>query len=125
MTEPSSSPAGENYVTLRVYFDGRIDNLEKLVNTRLEANALAVTAALRSNQMAIDKAEATVNERLQLMNEFRAAMKDQAAQYVTQSMLEARDARYEAENKTMWKFIYGLATAIAVIQAILQFTPGG
>jgi hypothetical protein len=125
VTEPSSSPAGENYVTLRVYFDGRIDNLEKLVNTRLEANALAVTAALRSNQMAIDKAEATVNERLQLMNEFRAAMKDQAAQYVTQSMLEARDARYEAENKTMWKFIYGLATAIAVIQAILQFTPGG
>ena len=119
----AASPPGDTgqYVTLRVYLEDRIDGLEKLIDTRLEANATAVAAALRANQIAIDKAEATVNDRLAMMNEFRAAMKDQAGQYVTMATLEAREATRIAETKAIWKFLYSLGVSLATLQAVVAF----
>jgi len=61
-------------VTLKIYTD-----------TRLEALSDKMDNIFRLNQAAIDKNEAAINQRLVLMNEFRAQIKDQTATFVTRS----------------------------------------
>lgn len=67
-------------VTLREYFEKRLDDLEKRVVERFASSESAVT-----------KAERTMNERLNSMNEFRDALKDQANRMATRVELDKID----------------------------------
>lgn len=66
-------------VSLREYIDMRFNALED-----------KVAASNEARQLAIDKAEASTNLRLESMNEFRSQLKDQASQFATKEEVEAR-----------------------------------
>jgi hypothetical protein len=53
------------------------------------------------NQLAIDKAEKLMSERLNSMNEFRATLKDQAGTFITRSEHEILNLRTEEEIRTL------------------------
>lgn len=76
-------------VSLRDYFDGRLGELEK----RFEQQRV-------STERALDKAEQALGRRLDAMNEFRDALKDQAARMATQEQLDrVRDRIVDGEKK--------------------------
>lgn len=139
-TEPD-----KNVVSLKEYIDTRFHAFEENMATHLASLEKAVAAALNSQAVAIVKAEQATDFRLASMNEFRKTVEDQSNKQATKIELDAlrseliaemkairseSNAKIEAdrnardiESKAMWKVIYGLATAVAVVQAILQFTP--
>ena len=65
-------------VSLRDYIERRITDLEQQITLRFTLN-----------DEAISKAERTMNDRLNGMNEFRDALKDQAGRMATRIELEA------------------------------------
>ncbi len=67
-------------VALKEYFDRRIEDLRSAVNERFQLSDVAVS-----------KAERTMNERLNSMNEFRDALRDQSNKMATRSELEKID----------------------------------
>lgn len=69
----------ENDISIKEYLDRRLEDLEKRLCDRFEMQ-----------NTALDKAEQRMNERLEGMNEFRDAMKDQASTYVTEDIYSAR-----------------------------------
>lgn len=128
-TEPD-----KNVISLKEYIDTRFHAFEENMAVHLESLEKAVAAALNSQATALIKAEQATEYRLAGMNEFRKAIEDQSNKQATKIELDAmRNAleakiegirlAHETEAKSMWKVIYGLATAVAVVQAILQFTP--
>jgi len=62
----------DNFVSLREYLERRISDLESKIDL-----------TFKLNKIAIDKAEVKMNERLESMNEFRNALKDQTNKYTT------------------------------------------
>ena len=68
-------------VALRDYFDRRLEDLDRRVMDRFTLSDAAVS-----------KAERTMNDRLNSMNEFRDALKDQAGRMATRSELERLEA---------------------------------
>ena|SRR3990172_6160168 len=58
-------------------FDQRIRDLEVLIGARFDAA-----------QSAVDKAERSMNSRLEGMNEFRDTLKDQASKFITEERLK-------------------------------------
>ena len=76
-------------VSLEKYIDKQIADLEKSMCLKIHSLDCKVDMIQRMSQTAIDKAEKTVNERLETMNEFRSAMKDLQATYISKDMFEA------------------------------------
>jgi transcriptional accessory protein Tex/SPT6 len=72
-------PDNEMEVPLRQHLERIIDDFRSHVDQRFD-----------SAQTAIDKAERTMNERLQGMNEFRDTLRDQAAKFATIVQLDDR-----------------------------------
>lgn len=66
-------------VSLREYMDVRFTALEAKIDARNQMS-----------QLAIDKAEATMNDRLSGMNEFRDQLKDQAGLFATKEEVNKR-----------------------------------
>ena len=64
-------------VALKEYFDRRLEDLERRIQDRFMQGDSAVT-----------KAERTMNERLNSMNEFRDALRDQANRMATRMELD-------------------------------------
>lgn len=64
-------------ITLKEYFERRIDHLDR-----------RVTELYCINENAVNKANATMSDRLDSMNEFRDALKDQASRMATRLELE-------------------------------------
>ena len=86
MTEKNNNFTHKDSVSLRDYFDNKIDGLEDKINLQFQAQATALT-----------KAEAKNDARLEGMNEFRAAMKDQAASFITRAEM---NLKFQAEDKS-------------------------
>lgn len=80
-TSPSSAEAS----LTRREFETRMLELGKLIEQRNQMNDRAVAAAL-----------ASINERLDAMNEFRGSLKDQAQTFLTKSEY---DSRHEAATE--------------------------
>jgi hypothetical protein len=68
-------------VALREYFETLLDDHKRLDDER---HALG--------QLAVDKAEALMNHRLEAMNEFRAALSDQSGRFLA---MDTYDAKHE------------------------------
>jgi len=81
-------------VTLRDYFCTKLNALETKTDLHLMLN-----------QIALDKAEEKMDERLLRMNEFRDTLRDQAATFVTR-----------AEHKTVTMEIQGLRESRAKLE---------
>jgi hypothetical protein len=69
-------------VSLREYFESKFDALEK------------------ASRLAEDK----LNARLEIMNEFRSAMKDQAGQFITRTECHGRKAHVDKEIQDFREF---------------------
>lgn len=87
MTEPNFNK--QDGVSLKEYFDERLKSLEHALCLKITALAEKTDTTYRMSQTAIDKAEKTVNLRLEMMNEFRDAMKDQAKESLPKTMFDA------------------------------------
>jgi len=70
--------------------------LERLVCLKIASLAEKGKIINELNQLAIDKAVVTLNERMEMMNEFRAQMKDQQATYITRPELSAYEVRIKS-----------------------------
>jgi hypothetical protein len=85
-------PDNELEVPLRQHLERIIDDFRAHVDQRFD---LA--------QVAIDKAERTMNERLQGMNEFRDTLRDQAAKFATIQQLEDRLHAVDKDHEALTK----------------------
>lgn len=103
-------------ITLKEYFEKRLDEMDR-------RNELIRDM----NQIAVDKAVITIDKRLTGMNEFRNALKDQQNLFVSKEMYEAlRDRVSDIELKAAE--IKGKASqkevTIALISSIIGITLG-
>jgi len=71
-------------VTLKEYIDWRFSELEK-----------RLTSESRLNEIAINKATNTIDDRLALMNEFRGQMKDRETAFATRSEMKSLEKAIE------------------------------
>lgn len=99
-----------NNITLKEYFDLKVKSLEEKVELHFKLNKIA-----------LDKAEQTTNLRLEGMNEFRSAMKDQSNTYLTKSDYAANHKNLEDKNHALEKIVFMGLGALAVIELLFKF----
>jgi len=105
---------------------------EKRYDERFAAIEAATEAAFANSQRAIDKADTATEKRFEGVNEFRAALADQASNFVTRKDLEAlaekieiqiislRESRAEQQGARLtWGSVAGLVAASAAIIGIV------
>jgi hypothetical protein len=118
-----------NTLTLREYVDARFDSQEKAVN-----------AALAAAQKAVDKAEAASEKRFESVNEFRAALGDQARLLMPRSEAEqqfktisekidvlttrinARDDRGTGMGQVWGWLVAAIGMAVGIVGVVLAIT---
>jgi len=110
MSKSNNKFSWNDSVSLKEYFDNKFDDLEEKINLQFTLN----------NQ-ALDKAENTTNLRLESMNEFRNAMKDQSNKYMTKDEYEIKHQLIEAKIDSLQKLSYMLIGALAIIEFAFKF----
>ena len=90
----------DDYVTLRDYFESKINLLQNEVKIRIDAL-----------KEATDIAKSAMDERLARMNEFRDTLKDQNATFITKSEFLAYQDRISSQFKDNDKAIADLRTS--------------
>ncbi len=95
-TNPAAGASTATDVSLREYLSAQIQAAESRSVMRYEAMQAQVAAAFESSQRAIDKADEATEKRFEGVNEFRAALSDQATRFVTRETLESLGAKLEA-----------------------------
>lgn len=71
------------------------------VNQRFDAVEKATAQAFENSQRAIDKADVATEKRFEGVNEFRAALADQAANFVTRADLTALTEKVDIQIKSL------------------------
>jgi CHASE3 domain sensor protein len=95
-------------VSLREYLEKSIKEFDKRVELQF-----------RLNQESIDKAQITNDARLESMNEFRNAMKDQTNQFITKTELQYIKNAIDEIRKIIWIGV-GIAISISVIMRFIE-----
>lgn len=70
--------------------DERINALEQLMTAAIQSQKEAVAIAMAAADRAVNKAEGAAERRFESINEFRAALADQAGHFMTRSEMDAR-----------------------------------
>jgi hypothetical protein len=83
-------------VSLREFLLAQIDAVEKRSDQRFEAMKAQVDAAFEASQRAIDKADISTEKRFEGVNEFRSALSDQSAHFVTNETLAVLGDKLQA-----------------------------
>jgi len=86
--ETKSDVSGWTIDTLRVYLLGVISDADRRYEERFKAQALAVDAAIRAATEATGKAERATELRFESVNEFRSALTDQTATFMTRAAFD-------------------------------------
>jgi uncharacterized coiled-coil protein SlyX len=107
-------------VSLREYLTALISAAEHRSDERFEAMRATIESAFTSAQIAIDKAEAATEKRFEGVNEFRAALSDQASSFVTRQTLNALVAKLEAQIERNRDDLDMLAKKIDVREGMLE-----
>jgi hypothetical protein len=112
MTEPRSKPSCPDFHALAV----KIEALEKQMHLHVDYQ-----------QTAVDKASAELRARLDGMNEFREALKDQATRFVSREELEARHLssseklQFLHDTITNWQGrFWAVGVAVTLISGIIS-----
>jgi hypothetical protein len=99
-------------VALKEYFERRLEDLDRRITDRFDLNESAVA-----------KAERTMNERLNSMNEFRDALKDQASRMVTRIEHDKLDAEIrhlqQAQSNLEGRRVV-LTTVVSVVVSLIS-----
>jgi len=110
-TEPCS-PHGWTLDTLEKFLSDKISALDRFCNTSFIQQKERVDMALAASDKAITKAEQTTEKRFEGVNEFRAALSDQAQLMLTRT-------EYQASQQTMNARIAMTAEALTKLEARL------
>jgi len=113
------SPRGWTLDTLATHLTQKIDDVEirtqerfalskQAVDAALQASEKAISAAMAAAEKAVTKAETAAEKRFDSVNEFRAAMKDQTANFADRDQV---DFRLTAIEKKMDNFTGQMAGA--------------
>ena len=111
-TDPAAGTSAATDVSLREYLIAEIHAAESRSIMRYEAMQAQVEAAFESSQRAIDKADEATEKRFEGVNEFRAALSDQATRFVTNDQLTALGSKLEASISRNREDLETLATRI-------------
>ena len=111
-TDPAAGTSTATDVSLREYLMAQINAAETRANIRFEAMKEQVDAAFAASQAAIDKADIATEKRFEGVNEFRAALSDQATRFVTQETLTALGDKLQAAIERNREDLDRLATRI-------------
>ena len=95
------SPRGWTLDTLATHLTQKIDDVEirtqerfalskQAVDAALQASEKAISAAMAAAEKAVTKAETAAEKRFDSVNEFRAAMKDQTANFADRDQVDFR-----------------------------------
>ena len=93
---------------LRAGTDDRIAALEKYLLAQLVAKANEFEAVHTADQTAITKSEEALTRRLDLLNEFRSQMADEAKKYAQREVVDAKFAAIDKQIDDVRKSIAGL-----------------
>lgn len=96
-TDPAAGSSAATDVSLREYLTALINNAERRSDARFESMKEMVETAFTTAQTAINKADEATEKRFEGVNEFRAALSDQAQQFVTKPTLNALVQKLEAQ----------------------------
>jgi hypothetical protein len=75
--------------TLYIHFLRIIEDLDQRTSERFDAGDKQIKIAMDASEKAINKAEAAAEKRLEILNESRGQLRDQAGTFVTKSELSA------------------------------------
>ena len=95
-TDPAAGSSAATDVSLREFLTLMVEAEMRRVNERFQAVENSTRAAFENSQRAIDKADMATEKRFEGVNEFRAALSDQASQFVTAEQLQAVSDKLEA-----------------------------
>lgn len=124
--------------TLHAHLDRVIEERDVQYRERHAAQQAAFAAALQAADRAIAKAEAAAEKRFESVNEFRSALSDQAATFLTrheyetahQSLVEkVDDLKLSRANTTggtarteqLWAHVVAFGAIVAVIVGIVSY----
>lgn len=95
-TDPAAGTSSATDVSLREYIALMVELEMRRVNERFTSVEKATASAFENSQRAIDKADQATEKRFEGVNEFRAALSDQASRFVTAEQLNAVADKLEA-----------------------------
>jgi len=98
-----------NIASLKEHLDSRIDAVER-----------AAVLALAGSDKATQKAEISVDERLKAMNEFRAALADQATTFASKEAVEFRLAAIDKQLAMLAGRTQGVGMSMATLVQIVS-----
>ena len=119
-TEVAAGTSSATDVSLREYLVAQIDAAEKRSEQRFESMKHQIDAAFAASQTAIDKADQATEKRFEGVNEFRAALSDQASRFVTQDALAALADKLQASIERNREDLDQLSKRIDVRQGEIQ-----
>ena len=113
-TDPAAGSSAATDVSLREYLTALINAAEERSEQRFEAMKDMVETAFKTAQTAINKADEATEKRFEGVNEFRAALSDQAAQFVTRQTLDALVEKLESQIERSREDLDALARRIDI-----------
>jgi hypothetical protein len=87
--ETGAVQSGWTVDTLREHLTQRITDVDRMLSRRMDDADKAIQAALVSAEKAVTKAEAASERRFEGVNEFRKALADQTATFLTRAEYDA------------------------------------
>jgi hypothetical protein len=102
-----------SFVSLKEYVDQKQEDLEEKIDLHFKLVELATK-----------KAEDKLDLRLEGMNEFRNALKDQSATFITRCEFDALIKKYEEKTEYVTKWVnvgIGIAVVISFIMKFVKF----
>jgi hypothetical protein len=99
--EKTNNFSSEEGVSLKEYINDKLNNLEKSVDMRFHAVNTSTNQALATADKATSKAETATEKRFEGVNEFRAALSDQARTFVIRSEFSLAVDRLEQDIKNL------------------------
>ena len=108
-------------ITLKDYFDARIDSVEKIA----ELNTLAVSDLSKATTDSIEKstnlAKEDMERRLEGMNEFRTQLKDQTATFINRGEYDTKHQLLLDSLNNLSKIIYMGLGGVLVLEFLFKF----
>lgn len=119
-TDPAAGTSAATDVSLREYLVALIDGAERRSDERFRHMKEMVESAFENAQTAITKADTATEKRFEGVNEFRAALSDQATQFVTRDAMNALADKIDTQIEQNRKDLDALARRLDVREGQTQ-----
>ena len=109
----------EDRINDRAYFEKFLNERDRRLSERFEAQDKAVNAALTAAKEAVDKAEKAQERRLDLLNEFRSQSQDEQARFATREFVDTLSEKQKHIENSVARMQVGSGIIAAGIVGIL------